>query len=246
MSIVQPTCDSWAATLSAFLTQSQVDRTDFVSPESGKPAGSLTVSEGFTSSGAKVRIVDTRLFIADLGLDAAMIHAFAPSQSTSPHLLSDLATMQDPTDDGQRRTTWHFHVDLMPRVDLVTAPEFIDAVYPPITQAYNDAYAIADMLPIAVPHRLRSLASPWLVGAIVLPTDNVATSQAFNAYAKQWHELVNSPPLVSDPEIQRATDIAHRGAMFNDETDPVWQHLAKLVGQTDTNKVLAAIRNPVD
>ena len=110
----------------------------------------------------------------------------------------------------------------------------------------NDAYAIADMLPIAVPHRLRSLASPWLVGAIVLPTDNVATSQAFTAYAKHWHELVNSPPLVSDPVIQRARDIAHRGAMFNDETDPVWQHLAKLVGQTDTNKVLAAIRNPVD
>jgi hypothetical protein len=33
--------------------------------------------------------------------------------------------------------------------------------------------------------------------------------------------------------------------MFNDETDPVWQHMAKLVGQADTDTLLAAIRNPV-
>ena len=84
----------------------------------------------------------------------------------------------------------------MPRVDLITAPEFIDAVYAPLTQAHTSAYAIKGMKPIAVPHRLRSLASPWLIGAIVRPTDEVATRDLFTTYANRWHELVNEPPLV--------------------------------------------------
>ena len=130
MSIVQASCDKWATTLTGFLSQPEVSAISFTSPESGETAGSLTITEGSTRSGARVRVVDTRLLIPALGLDAAMVHAFAPSESTSPHLLSDLATMHDPTPDGGTEMTWHFHVDLMPRVDLITAPEFIDAVYP--------------------------------------------------------------------------------------------------------------------
>lgn len=245
MSIVQASCDKWATTLAGFLTQSEVSAIPFTSPETAEPAGSLTITEGSTRSGARVRVVDTRLVIPALGLDAAMIHAFAPSESTSPHLLSDLATMHDPTPDGGTEITWHFHVDLMPRVDLITAPEFIDAVYPPLTQTHKNAYAIKGMKPIAVPHRLRSLASPWLIGAIVRPTDEVVTRDLFTTYANRWHELVNNPPLVSDPAVQRERDIQHRATMFNDETDPVWQHMAKLVGKADTDRLLAAIRNPV-
>ena len=245
MSIVQASCDKWATTLTGFLTHPDVSEISFTSPESGEPAGSLTITEGSTASGARVRVVDTRLLIPALGLDATMVHAFAPSESTSPHLLSDLATKHRPTPDGGTEMTWHFHVDLMPRVDLIIDPEFIDAVYPSLTQAHTSAYAIEGMMPIAVPHRLRSLASPWLIGAIVRPTDEVVTRELFTTYANRWHELVNNPPLVADPASQRERDIKHRATMFNNDTDPVWQNLAKLVGQADTDTLLAAIRNPV-
>ena len=245
MSIVQASCDKWATTLSGFLSDPDVTTISFASPETGDPAGSLTITEGEVASGASVRIVDTRLVVPALGLDAAMVHAFSPSESTSPHLLSDLATMHDPMPSGETELTWHFHVDLMPRVDLVTHPEFIDAVYPPLTDTYKGAYAIEGMKPIAVPHRLRSLTSPWLIGAIVHPADEEVTRSLFTTYATRWHELVLSQPLSADPAAQRERDIQHRAAMFNNNTDPVWQHMATLVGKTDTDALLAAIRNPV-
>jgi hypothetical protein len=244
MSAVQQLADRWADHLADRLSNSHRVHTPFHSPNDGTAVGSLTVTTG-TIADHPVRVVDTRLIVAATGINAVMLHAFAPAASTSPHLLSDNATARDTRGDGEVRTTWHFHVDLMPRMDPVLSPHYMTAVHEPLTACYRTAHAVPDSTPIAIPHRLRALASPWIIGTIVEPHDADALDSAWTAYADRWCALVAEPPLSGDPTSLIARDTAHRAAMFDTDTDPVWDHLAVMIGHSATNDVLTAIREPV-
>ena len=244
MSALQELADRWARHLTSQIENPEQERTPFVSPETGADVGSLTVTTG-RIGGQPVRIVDTRLIVPSTGINAVMLHAFAPAATTSPHLLSDNATAQDPSPDGGRRTTWHFHVDLMPRVDPVVDPDYLAKVHQTLTPVYRAAYNLPGSLPIAIPHRLRALASPWIIGTIVEPLEADALNNAWRAYADRWCALVADPPMPADPDAQIARDTAHRAAMFDSSTDPVWEHLAVMIGRSSTDAVLSAIREPV-
>lgn len=195
--------------------------------------GSLQVFQG------DLTIVDSRLTLPTSGIDSVMLHAFAPSGGTSPHLLSDLAVLPD----GR----WHFHVDLLPRVDLVATPSYLDEVYPPLTAAHDRAYAIEGSTPISLPLRLRALSSPWLIGVVASPHDEPALTEIFGTYTRRWAHLLNQPPataMVVDPESQVARDRQHRAALFDDATDPVWSFVAATVGHEATATLLDAVRTP--
>jgi len=238
---VQRLADRWSSALIAPLVDPRVAARTFTLTESGDVVGSLRVVDGaLGDSAALVRVVDTRLTIAHLGIDSVMLHAFSPSSSTSPHLLSDLAEL---TTDG--RTEWHFHVDLMPRIDLVSSPDQIDATYTPLTASYESVHAIEGMRPITIPPQLRALSSGWLIGAIVRPSNAPSIDAVFADYSQRWRFLVAQPPKLAratDPLVQAERDRTHRATLFDPTTDIVWEFLADLIGQDDVDAVIAAVK----
>jgi hypothetical protein len=186
---------------------------------------------------AAVTIVDSRLRIPSQGIDSVMLHAFSPSGSTSPHLLSDLAVMSD----GR----WHFHVDLMPRVDLVTSSDYLDTVYPPLTASFERAHAIDTSEPIPLPLRLRALSSPWIVGVIAPGTAAEVLTGVHQDYVTRWTSLVASPPAADaswTPDALAARDQRHRATLFDDATDPVWSFVSGIVGADAASMLLDAVR----
>jgi hypothetical protein len=179
-------------------------------------------------------VVDVRLTLPSAGIDSLMLHAFAPSSTASPHFLSDLAVLAD--------GTWHFHVDLVPRVDAVHEPASLEA-QAPMTGWADHAYALPGAAPIAIPRRLRALSSPWLVGVIVDEQQVDELTAIHEAYAGRFHELLAAPlatAMSAEGLVQR--DRAHRAALFDDATDPVWSFLAEHVGQEPVDRILALVR----
>jgi hypothetical protein len=207
-----------------------VDEVAFHRVDSGSACGGLRVYEG------AARVIDSRLTLDDVGIDSVMVHAFAPSTTTSPHLLSDLACMPD----GR----WHFHVDLLPRVDLMTHPDYLDGVYPPLEQHFLAATGLPGSEPMAVPRRLRALGSAWLVGVVAAASDEPVLTDTHDHYAQRFLDLLDDPPEPVDPDQQIARDRAHRRSLFDEATDPVWDVLNGIIGKVSVDGILEAIRAP--
>jgi hypothetical protein len=226
---VQSWCDERAAALVRRLDADLVATHSFTGVDDAY--GTLTVHHG------RATIVDSRLTIPSHGVDSVMLHAFAPSGSSTPHLLSDLAGLAD----GH----WHFHVDLLPRVDLVQDTSYLDEVFPPLTPSRDQAYGLPGAALIPIPLRLRALASAWLVGVIGAPHDAEAFTQVHSAYVDRFIDLLDNPPEVAlAPERLRERDAVHRAALFDAATDIVWDVLTELIGADAVGEILAAVRTP--
>jgi hypothetical protein len=190
--------------------------------------GSLSVSDG------PVRLVDARLVAPALGIDSVMQHVLMPSSSDVPHLVSDLAGLPD----GR----WHFHVDLLPRVDLATRTDTIRAAHEPLTPHFARAMALPDSRPIELPMRLRALSSVWMVGVVAHAHDALTLHEIHDAYADVQQGRTAER---SDDDAFAARDLAHRTALFHRDTDIVWDVLIGLIGQDRVDAILTALRSPV-
>jgi hypothetical protein len=227
---VQSWSDLRTASLVARTGATLVEEVHFHRIDNGKACGGLRVYEG------TARVIDSRLTLDDLGIDSVMVHAFAPSTSTSPHLLSDLACMPD----GR----WHFHVDLLPRVDLMTHPDYLDGVYPPLEEHFLTATGLPGSEPMAVPRRLRALGSAWLVGVVAAATDEPVLTDTHNFYVQRFLDLLAAPPEPVNAASQIERDRAHRRSLFDQATDPVWDVLNGIIGKDSVDGILEAIRTP--
>lgn len=230
MIAVQAWSDLRVANLVARTDAALVSQTHFHRLDTGRPCGGISVYEGSS------RIVDSRLSLDDLGIDSVMVHAFAPSTSTSPHLLSDLACMPD----GR----WHFHVDLLPRVDLMTHPDYLDGVYPPLESAFLAATGLPGSEPMPVPRRLRALGSAWLVGVIAAATDEPVLTSTHDHYTDHFLALLADPGVGAEASAQVERDRAHRRSLFDEATDPVWDVLNGIIGTASVDDLLDTIRAP--
>lgn len=230
MSDVQIWSDQRTAQLVKSTGAVLVDEISFQRLDDGRDCGGLRIYEG------DARVIDSRLTLDDLGIDSVMVHAFAPSASSSPHLLSDLAFMPD------RR--WHFHVDLLPRVDLMTSPDYLDGVFPPLEAAFTAATTLPGSAPMPVPRRLRALGSAWLVGVIADASDEPTLTTTHDAYAAHFLDLLYQPPVVVAASEQRERDRAHRRSLFDEATDPVWDVLKGIIGSDSVEAILSAVRAP--
>jgi hypothetical protein len=228
---VQEWADARAAHLIRLLNAHQVDTRTFTGVDDAH--GTLTVHHG------RATLVDARLWIPAHGVDSVMQHAFAPSGSSTPHLVSDLAGLAD----GR----WHFHVDLLPRVDVVRDTDYLDHVFRPLTAVHDQAYELPGSTPIPLPLRLRALASSWLVGVVGGSDDAAAFARVHDSYVARFIELLDHPPTVAlSPAELRGRDAAHRAALFDAATDEVWEVLIDFVGADAVNEILSAVRTPRD
>ena len=154
-----------------------------------------------------------------------------PSQSPIPHLFVDTAI--SPNTDG----TFHFGLDLMPRLDLGASLDYTEAVYGPLTEPRAVALGRPGVMPVPSLGPLQwSIRSPWMVAAIVLPDALRGLSAVTDAYVDRWLSLVAEglPPVaLADAEWQDVSrrDHLNRAAMFAARTNPVWGLLDRLVGE---------------
>ena len=190
----------------------------------GGPLDGTRIGEFRVYTGGGVRLVYSRLAIDDFGMDTHQVCAFTAADSAVPHLFLDTAI--SPNTGG----TFHFGLDLAPRVDLGANLDHTLSVYRPLDEARAEALTRPGVLPVPSLGPLQwTLRSPWMVAAIVTPADLAKLQDVTNAYVARWLELLASG--VADTGTDLADrDRRNREAMFNPLTNPVWTLLDRLVG----------------
>ena len=184
-----------------------------------------------------VRVVYSALSIDSFGMDTHQIYAFTPADDAVPHLFVDTAI--SPNTDG----TYHFGLDLVPRVDLGASLDYSEAVYGPITDARAEALGQPGVMPVPSLGPLQwSIRSPWMATAIVQPGDLENLGSLVAVYLDHWLSLVGDglpDAALADAEWQDVAerDRRNRAAMFSPRTNPVWILLDRLVG-ADTSQAM--------
>ncbi|MFN8168648.1 MAG: NAD-dependent epimerase/dehydratase family protein [Candidatus Nanopelagicales bacterium] len=186
-----------------------------------------------------LQLVHSVLAIDEFGMDTHQLYAFTPAGSALPHLFLDTAI--SPNTGG----TFHFGLDLAPRVDLGASLDYLDAVYTPLTEPRAAALAQPGILPVPSIGPLQwALRSPWMIAAIAAPTDLKALAPITDEYVDRWLGLVRDglPAEVEQgvawQDVARRDQLA-RAAMFSARTNPVWTLLDRLLGP-DTAAALRA------
>ena len=177
-----------------------------------------------------VRLVYSALAIDDFGMDTHQVYVFTPAESALPHLFLDTAI--SPNTGG----TFHFGLDLAPRVDLGASLDYLDAVYTPLSEPRAAALAQPGILPVPSIGPLQwALRSPWMIAAIAAPSDLKALGGITDEYVDRWLGLLADglPAEVGAglawQDVVRRDRLA-REAMFSARTNPVWTLLDRLVG----------------
>ena len=176
------------------------------------------------------RVVYSALAVDAFGMDTHQVYAYTAPASQVPHLFLDSAI--SPNTDG----TFHFGLDLIPRVDLGANLDYSEAVYVPLTQARAEALDQPGVMDVPSLGPLQwSIRSPWMVAAIVAPDDLRKLGSIVDVYVDHWLGLMNTglpAGIVTASEAERIDDRDRRNreAMFSPRTNPVWGLLDNLVG----------------
>jgi hypothetical protein len=176
------------------------------------------------------RVVYSGLSIDDFGMDTHQLYAFTASGSAVPHLFLDTAI--SPNTEG----TFHFGLDLVPRVDLGASLDYSESIYAPLTDVRAQTLATPGVMPVPSLGPLQwSIRSPWMVAAIVMPEDLRGLQGAVDVYVERWLSAMQeglSDAALADASWQDlpTRDRMNRAAMFSPRTNPVWGLLDRLVG----------------
>jgi nucleoside-diphosphate-sugar epimerase len=176
------------------------------------------------------RCVYSRLSIDEFGMDTHQVYAFTAANSPVPHLFLDTAI--SPNTEG----TFHFGLDLVPRVDLGANLDYTLTVYGPLAETRAATLTQPGVLPVPSLGPLQwTLRSPWMVAAIVTPADLHKLTNVTDAYIDRWLDLMSAglPAEVADSVTWQdlpQRDRRNREAMFSPRTNPVWILLDRLVG----------------
>ncbi|HAM24342.1 MAG TPA: hypothetical protein DHW34_00500 [Actinobacteria bacterium] len=177
-----------------------------------------------------LRLVYSELSVDAFGMDTHQLYAFTPAGSAVPHLFVDSAI--SPNTDG----TFHFGLDLAPRVDLGSHLDYSEAVYGPLTTPRSEALSQPGVEPVPSLGPLQwSIRSPWMVAAITDPAALRSLTGITDLYVTQWLALLANglgsevENTITDEPVE-LRDRRNREAMFSPRTNPVWGLLDKLVG----------------
>jgi len=203
-----------------------------MSPMMPDPVGSVRVF-----SGEKVgKVVYIGMSVPFIKLDSHMIFAFTPTDSAVPHF-----TLDSVNND----TTYAFHLDLIPRVDLGANLEYIDECLTPLTVEFDAVRDIEGLSRAHLSPRQYAIMSPWM---LAYRADEAAFKQipAFvDKYLDHWFSLVENGVDASgrDTESLAGRDRANRDIIFNPDVDKVWAQVDRLVGAETSEKMRAVLKS---
>ncbi len=170
-------------------------------------------------------------------LEAATLIAFSESSRIVPHLYVDAALV------GRDYAVF---VDLVPRVDLAVHPEYVAAVYAPLSSVFEGLSRHPRLRRADVPRSLVPYVSPWMTGFRV---ERPMMSQLFELvapYVSHWLALhqgvVAMPAHQLDHAALKLRDERHRESLFSREADPAWDALGTLVGAQQARRTLELLR----
>ncbi len=193
------------------------------SPMTPEPVGSLRVWNG---GKGVAKAVYCGLAVPAIGLDSHMVFAFSDADSLVPHFTLDSVFGQG---------TFAFHLDLIPRLELATHLAYMDAVYTPLTETFEDVQSREGLTVAAIGPRQKAMMSHWMCA-------NRATDEAFlgmrpavEFYLEHWLALLDHG--LSEEVLASAADthvpdrdLANRANLFSADVDEVWHTITRLIG----------------
>jgi hypothetical protein len=188
------------------------------SPMMPEPVGKVQIFSGDKISKA----VYIGMSVPFIKLDSHMIFAFTDKDSAIPHF-----TLDSVCNDS----SYAFHLDLIPRVDLGANLEYIDAVYGDLSEEFERAGQIEGLSKAHLNPRQLAVMSPWM---LVNRAEKEAFEKIFDSvdfYLKHWFSLVeNGVDVEIFAENLAERDRRNREIIFNPEVDKVWAQVDRLVG----------------
>jgi hypothetical protein len=217
------------------LSLAEVKNIPLTSPMMPEPVGSVRVFSGDKLSKA----VYIGMSVPFIKLDSHMIFAFTKTDSAVPHF-----TLDSVNND----TTYAFHLDLIPRVDLGANLEYIDAVYGELSAEFDKAGQIEGLSKAHLNPRQLAVMSPWM---LVNRAEATAFEKIFDSvdfYLNHWFSLVEngiSEDITNQfsPESLAERDRKNREIVFNPEVDKVWVQVDRLVGTEMSAKMREILKS---
>ena len=207
------------------------------SPMMPEPVGAVRVF-----SGEKIgKVVYIGMTVPPIKLDSHMIFAFTPPPSAIPHF-----TLDSVNND----TTFAFHLDLIPRVDLGANLAYIDAVLHPLSEEFDNAREIEGLSKAHLNPRQYAIMSPWMLAYRADENAFRKIESSVNKYLEHWFSLVENglPENVTEefsPEYLAERDRKNRAIIFSPEVDRVWAQVDRLVGAETSAKMRGILQSQI-
>ena len=173
------------------------------------------------------RLVTCSIVVPAIQLDSHMLFAFTPGDSAVPHFTLDSVMAGD---------HFAFHLDLIPRVDMGSNLAYMQEVFGPLTEAFEQGSAIEGLSRAHLSPQQVAIMSPWMLA-------HRATEQAFEniessvrAYQDHWFSLIKngvSEEVLNEIDSASLTkrNKANKAIIFSTEVDPVWDRITMLIGE---------------
>lgn len=192
---------------------------------SGQAAGHVRRLHG----GAVAKLVQVTLVVPEIGLDSHMLFAFTDAESAVPHFTLDAVGVGG---------GYAFHLDLIPRVPLQDAPEYVERAYRPLDE-HLGVRELPGLSPAELDERQLACMSPWMFAHRADEGAFRGLGGAVRGYLDHWLELLDKPGTLptADPATLVEHDRAQRAELFNPEVDPVWHRVEQLLGAEQTRTV---------
>jgi hypothetical protein len=221
--------------LSKRLSLSEVQTIPLTSPMMPEPVGSVRVFAGDKISKA----VYIGMSVPFIKLDSHMIFAFTKTGSAIPHF-----TLDSVNND----TTYAFHLDLIPRVDLGANLEYIDAVYGGLTETFESSNLIEGLTKAHLNPRQLAVMSPWMLVNRAEPAAFEKIFDSVDFYLNHWFSLVEngiSEDIAKQfsAESLAERDRKNREIIFNPDVDKVWTQVDRLVGAEMSAKMREILKS---
>ena len=199
------------------------------------PVGSVRVFSGEKIS----KLVYIGMTVPFIKLDSHMIFAFTHPESAVPHF-----TLDSVNND----TTYAFHLDLIPRVDLGANLGYIDAVHQPLTAEFEAAAEIEGLSKAHLSPRQYAIMSPWMLAYRADAEAFRRIEDHVNRYLDHWFALVENGLPEEITEEFSADELAerdrlNRAIIFNPAVDKVWGQVERLVGADMSRKMRQILRS---
>ncbi|MCP4435608.1 MAG: hypothetical protein GY812_08965 [Actinomycetia bacterium] len=242
-------CDHNMNTIAA-----QLDLTE-VRADDGGPAMTLTSEMSPDPVGELRRwerdgvatMVYVGIVVPMIGLDSHMIYAFTPAESPVPHFTLDSVQTKLPPEAGGGDVL-AFHLDLNPRLDPGVNPRYLEHVYVPLSDARARGLAIDGVTPADLQPLQWQVMSSWMMANRATPEAFEEVGDIVAEYRNHWFGLVEAgvpDSVTNDWDGARIAqrDAESRDTIFSTEVDPVWDIIARLLGQDQATTLRESVRD---
>ncbi|MGJ8669320.1 MAG: hypothetical protein ACSHXK_07535 [Oceanococcus sp.] len=184
------------------------------------------------------QLVTCTIVVPPIGLDSHMLFAFTDTECGIPHFT---------VDSVRNGEDYAFHLDLIPRVDLAVSLQYMDEMFSPLSDTFNQHADLPGLKKAQLDPRQLAVMSPWM---LVNRADELAFKATFKSvatYLDHWFSVrekgVSADALQGvSAEQLAARDAAHRSIIFNPEVDKVWNQITPLLGQEAVDKIISLLR----